>query len=187
MPESEKLFFAALQQIVKPRHLKAKSLDRRVSTEDVFLDSDYTLFDLPADVVAAFGPLLEGLLNTGPIPSGSLSRYVDGLLVGHPELGTRIVEFDEEQHFNTFRLVTLQCLAPMVSTSYAEHYLKLCGKVDVFNAMLKKHRLRVKVTSVPGDAASFQALVEAHATTKNGYIAPKAGFEYWGVTSRQVV
>ena len=46
--------------------------------------------------------------------------------------------------------------------------------------MLRKHRLRVRVGSIPMDVTGFRRLIEAYASENNGYIEPKSGFEYIG-------
>ena len=182
MPKSEAKFFRALERVVGVHHLKAKSLGRKVSSKHVFLDRDYTRYTFPKGVLKKLTKILQDLRSTADTSPGSLSHYIDGLLAGHPLYGTRIVEFDEEQHFNTFRYVTLQHLTADVPQppTYAPRALEHCVDVVCFNRMLRKHQLRVSIDSVPQDIRAFLELVKTHARPKNGYIEPKPAFDYLG-------
>jgi len=178
---AETTFFKALEDIIGARYLKAGKLGRRITSSDVFLDKDYSKYGLSASVTGALADMLLDLHSTEKVPSGSLAHNIDGLLVGHPELGTRIVEFDEEQHFNPFRRITLKYLLEITDAKYIPHLMKVCEDLDYFNSeVLRKHRLRVRVDSIPIDVQSFKALIEAHGNAGNGYIKPKPGFNFLG-------
>lgn len=180
MPQAEATFFSAFEDVVGARYLKAKTQKRRVSPDDVFLDRDHTRFTFAAEVSIAVSEALKGLGSTGPVDRGSLSHHVNGFLTDHPGLGTRIVEFDEEQHFNPFRRETLKCVGTVTKARFVSDYLDLCEDVELCNAMLRKHRLKVKVDSVPTRVETFRRLVQEHAMPNNGYIEPKVGFDYVG-------
>ena len=180
MPQTEAMFFSVFEEVVGTRYLKAKTLGTRASSDDVFLDRDHAQYGFPAEVSKAVVGALERLGSTGPVEPGSLAHHVNGFLTGHPQLGTRIVEFDEEQHFNPYRRATLECLLPVLDARYISDYLNLCEDAELYNAMLKKHRLRVSVDSVPSSVENFRNLVEQYATPNNGYIEPKVGFEFNG-------
>ena len=180
MPKNETHFFQALSEIVGSRNLKAKSIGMKVSSSDVFLDKDYKQYEFPDQIRSMFSWLLKELRSTGSVGTGSLSHHIDGLLVDHPKYGSRIIEFDEEQHFNTFRAGSLLQLSTHVELNYLGHYQECCNDLNCFNQMLRKHRLKAVVKSVPGNIESFINLVQTNATSGNGYIEPKTGFNYVG-------
>ena len=180
MPKNETHFFQALRPIVGSSYLKAKSIGVKVSSADVFLDKDYKQYDFPDQIRLLFSALLKELRSTGSVGTGSLSHHIDGLLVDHPEYGSRIIEFDEEQHFNTFRAASLRHLSAQLGPKYLPHYQKCCRNPNYFNQMLRKHQLRIVVKSVPETVQSFIDLVQANAKPRNGYIETKTGFNFVG-------
>lgn len=180
MPKNETHFFQALSEIVGSRNLKAKSTGVKVSCSDVFLDKDYKRYEFPDQIMSMFSSLLKELRSTESVGTGSLSHHIDGFLVDHPKYGSRIVEFDEEQHFNTFRTASLRQLTTHIELNYLGHYQEYCNDLNCFNQMLRKHRLKAVVKSVPKTIESFINLVQTNATPDNGYIEPKTGFNYVG-------
>lgn len=180
MPKNETYFFQTLRTIVGSRYLKAKSIGVKVLSSDVFLDKDYKQYDFPDQIRSMFSALLKDLRSTGSVGTGSLSQYIDGLFVDHPKYGSRIIEFDEEQHFNTFRTASLRQLSAQLRPKYLLHYQECCRDLNCFNQMLRKHRLNVVVKSIPEAVQSFIDLVQANAKPGNGYIKPKTGFKYVG-------
>ena len=180
MPESEARFFHALSKILGSQYLKAKSIGGKVSSNDVFLEKDFEQYDFPENVKSMLSRLLKELRSTGSVGKGSLSHHVDGLLVDHPKFGNRIIEFDEVQHFNTFRAVCLRQLSNHIDLGHLAYYEKYCDDLTCFNEMLRKHRLKAVVKSVPETIESLIDLVQKNATSNSGYTKTKTGFNYAG-------
>jgi len=152
-------------------------------TEDVFLNTDFHKYHFPENVMNMFSSILQDLSSTGDLPARSLSSHIDGFVRGHGSLGTRIIEFDEEQHFTPFRRITLEHLSKLsqiIPIKYLPHLLECCNKTDCFNRMLNKHRIKAKVQSGPQSIEEFKRLVELQGTENNGYIKPKRGFDFLG-------
>jgi hypothetical protein len=180
MKDNETIFFEAVQEVIGKNFLKANSLGKKISSADVFLDKDYEQYDFKQDIRHLFELILKDLLSTSHPKSGPLSNHIDGLIYNHPKYGKRIVEFDEEQHFNTFRQATLNCIESKLKLRYSILYLQHCTDVDCFNRMLRKHRLRVTIDSIPNTVQDFVKLVQQNATSNNNYIKPKPAFNFVG-------
>lgn len=180
MPKNEKYFFQTLSKIVGLENLKSKSIGVKVSSMDVHLDKDYNQNRFPDQINSILSSLLAKLRCSDPVGTGSLSHHLDGLFIDHPIYGTRIIEFDEEQHFNTFRVASLVKLSSVLDSPFVSQYQDLCKNPIYFNMMLKQHRLKVRVESVPATIDSFIDLIKNYATPNNGYIKPKTGFDYIG-------
>ncbi len=179
MPDNETYFFQTLNTIVGG-NLKAKTIGLKISSGDVFLDKDFRKYNFRDDIESMLLLILKELQSTGSVGIGSLSHHVDGLFVDHPKFGSRIIEFDEEQHFNTFRAVTLRHVSSQVKSKYLSHFQECCGDAEYFNRMLSKHQLKTTVKSVPETVDSFIELVQRNARPNYGYIEPKTGFDYIG-------
>lgn len=54
---AETIFFKALENIVGARYIKAGKFGRRITSSDVFLDKDYSKYNLSASVKSALVPL----------------------------------------------------------------------------------------------------------------------------------
>lgn len=180
MPKNETHFFQTLGKIVGSRHLKSKSIGKKISSSDARLDKNYKNNQLPAYINSMLSSLLIQLKCSGSVGQGSLSHHIDGLFIDHPKFGTRIIEFDEEQHFNTFREASLVQLSSVLESQFVSQYQELCRDPNYFNEMLKKHRLKVRVDSAPTTINSFIDLIETYAAPNNSYIKPKTGFDYIG-------
>ena len=180
MPKDEAVFFQAFRQVVGEEYLLSKNIGKKISVDDVNINKNYINSRFPDNVNEMLSTILSIMKSTGDIPSGSLSHNIDGLLVNHPQYGTRIVEFDEEQHFNPYRLLSLKELSKISIAPYIEHLIENCKDIGYFKRMLKKHRLKIYLEFVPNDIKDFHRIVEENANQNNGYIKHKKGFEFWG-------
>ena len=57
-----------------------------------------------------FAQITEVLGSDGNFGTGNLNHHIDALLIDHPLMGSRVVEFDEEVNFTPPRKFTLQIL-----------------------------------------------------------------------------
>jgi hypothetical protein len=108
------------------------------------LVSDHTMHEFGQREREALDEILGHLLGTEePGKPVDLTRHLDGMLSPDCPLGPRIIEFDEEQHFSSFRLVTLPVIQRTVEVAYdLELYRKYCCEPRYTERLLKKHRLR---------------------------------------------
>jgi len=180
MRENEIRFFRALSEAVGADHLRSKCLGTKVSSRDVFLDRNIEEYSFPSDVIHLLVELQKILRCTGSPGVGSLAHHIDGFFDDHPLYGTRIVEFDEEQHFSTCRIVALKILSKLWKDDYLPQYNEQYGRIECFNRMLQKHRLKTSVDFVPGTIDDFFELVRAHAKPNNGSVKAKIGFDFIG-------
>ncbi len=176
----EIIFFEILQKVVGPTSLKAKVLGTPVSAKDVFLQKDFYSFSFIKHIEQSFQEMLKRLLHTPPLPAGPLSHNVDGMLLNHSTLGTRIIEFDEEQHFNPFRKASLLTLEKHVELEYAQRFNAICDNTKAFREMLRKHRVKIPESNVPEDVPSFLKFIERAFISESGYTGAKPGFRFLG-------
>lgn len=181
LPKDESRFFSSFSEIIGERYLISKSINRAVTSSDIFLPKDFKAYKFPSDVDEYYTKVLRLLRSDGNFNSGSLSSFIDGLIVGHPILGTRIVEFDEAQHFTPARRDTLICLSTLFTSSYISEFLNICGDLEYLNnRVLKKHRLKRGLEELPQSFADYLIWLEASSAGNSGYIKPKKGFDYKG-------
>ena len=178
MKNKESIFFQNLKIILGEKFIKAKILSKPVKKEDVFLDKNYIKYQFNYDINKIFVLALNELLCNESIPDGSLSHYVDGLIYNHPIFGKRIIEFDEEQHFNPFRKETLKYLSD--SVLYKKVYSEHCNDLTCFHRMLCKIRIKYFPNYIPQNTVIFQDFIEKNKMNENGYINKTNGFKFCG-------
>ncbi len=177
MPNNETIFFQNLEKVVGEQFIKAKSLSKPITKYDVFLDKNYISYHFSQEINKIFISILKELLSNSPIPKGSLSHNIDGLIY-HPIYRKRIIEFDEEQHFNPFKKATLKYLSEKII--YKQTFLQHCNDITCYNRMVKKHRIKKNQKLIPQNTVKFQEFIENNKKNNNGYIIKVNGFDFWG-------
>lgn len=66
---------------------------------------------------------------------------IDGLILDHSSLGTRIVEFDELQHFSPAREITLELENQYIPLSHNDRYLKFLNDDDIIELARRKNTI----------------------------------------------
>ena len=177
----EEKFFLALSALAGEEFLVSKNIGKPVKKSDVFLSDNYLDYDFDQQVIDRYEHLLHALDSDGSFSSASLSHFIDGLVIGHPVLGSRIVEFDEEQHFTPARKDTLTSLKTILPDSYLSEYIDICNDLDYLNnAVLKKNRIKNRLTILPDTHKDFIQWLHDSEENISGYIEPKRGFDYPG-------
>lgn len=174
----EGLFFEALHAVLG-NCVIAKTINRHVSSDEVFLVDDYRKMKLGQAQEASISEVLTKLNSDASFSGKSLTTYIDGFISNHPVLGSRIVEFDEEQHFSPARMLTLQALTDE-NLKFKSYYSTLLKNTVIYQEFLKKHRLKLQTT---GSVPTIGGLLEAINTPEvnvSGYIESKTGFDYKG-------
>jgi len=174
----EGLFFEALNAVLGDCVI-AKTINRHVNSDEVFLLDDYRKMRLGQEQEASIGKVLIELKSDTVFSGKSLTSYIDGFISNHPVLGSRIVEFDEEQHFSPARMLTLKAIIDE-SIKFKSYYSSLLKRLDIHLEFLKKHRLKMQTT---GSVPTFGELIEAINSPEvkvSGYIESKTGFDYKG-------
>lgn len=179
MGKNETKFYKCFQNIIGEEYLKSKSVDRKISKDDIFLSSNYRDYSFDDNTVSIIEEILKEFNSNLNIPSISLVSYIDGMIVNHPKLRNRIVEFDEEQHFSPYRQKALVILKEKnVDLGFIENYLELCKDIKHFTIMLKKHRIKYKTDKIIPFNEFNNILTDA--SNNSNYIKQRVGFDFVG-------
>jgi hypothetical protein len=179
--ESDELrFFRKFADVIGLDYIQAKGIERPIDTDLVELPCDYRKLTFKPDIklmLKEIVELLDGDFNFG---NNSLASKIDGLMIEHPLAGTRIVEFDEEQHFTPPRLFTLQRLSESIDLKYSREFISICNDTAYLNSqVIPKHRIKGGIRQLPANIQEFREWLEQHAKT-SGYVEAKNGFAYHG-------
>ena len=176
----ENLFFKVLSKIVGVDYLYSKSINKPITTNLIFFPNNYKDFMFEKNINDCYVKILKHLRSNCNFSSSSLSHHIDGLIYNHPQLGNRIVEFDEEQHFTHARKVTIEHLSQIISNEYLDKYLDMCNDFEYSVCVLKKHRIKNKMDNTPKTFEDFILWLEEVGEKETNYIKRKANFDYLG-------
>jgi len=177
----ETKFFVALSEITGKEQLLSKSTDRPIQSADIFLSDNYADYGFDKAITGCFKDLLEKLKSNSSFSSESLSHHIDGAVINHPELGSRIIEFDEEQHFTPARKETLQSLSTAVDMAYSTYFIEICDDLKYLNDhVLNKYRMSNRLEKIPTSFADFTEWLEESHEKETGYICGKNDFPFLG-------
>lgn len=177
----ETKFFLALSEIVGVDYIQSKSVGKSIDSSHIFLSNNYQDYSFKQDVIDCYINILADLISNNLFSSDSLSHHVDGIIIDHPHLNTRIVEFDEEQHFTPARKDTLKHLLNILPDNYLSSYVEICNDLNYLNDfVLKKHRVKNKLKSLPKSFIYFVKWLEQSNEKSSGYISEKKGFKFLG-------
>lgn len=146
MDLDETLFFGALQGLLGPasalHNADAQSVASVFRNAGAAFPNHHWDQGLPPEVESAMDLVLERLQGRRKgWKEIDHTPYLDGFLAAG-DLGPCLVEFDEEQHFSAFRLVTLEILGPVVEPRFdVSAHKSYCTDPDCFRRFWKKHRL----------------------------------------------
>ena len=133
------------------------------------------------EVNECYWKILTDLKSNKQFSSDSLSHHIDGIIYNHPLLKSRIVEFDEEQHFTPARMDTIKYLKEILPNNYFSKFTEICRDKNYLNDyVLKKHRIKNKLENVPKSFIEFVKWLEQSNEKSSGYICNKNGFEFLG-------
>lgn len=179
--KDETKFFQVFSEIIGSEFLLSKSIGRPISSSHIFLSNNFREYDFSPLIISCYSNLLKDLKSNKLFSSESLSHYIDGLTLNHPLIGTRIIEFDEEQHFTPARLDTLKRLSEIVKTPYIASYMNICSDLTYLQTeVFKKHRLKSKIQQVPKTFSEFIDWLINSNEKSSGYISGKNGFDFLG-------
>lgn len=177
----EVMFFGVLHELLDYSHLYARAIGRPVRAGQLFLDSDYRLMGFGPQQELAVERVLEALGSDMQLKGGSLQHHVDGLILNHPRLGSRIIAFDEEQHFTPARLLSLQALQDDAFSKMVELYRTICCDNDYFRQkVLPVHGLKIPRGARVPAYDEFMQLVAQNPGGQNKYSGPRRGFPFAG-------
>ncbi len=179
--KDEDKFFNVFNAITGGENLDSKSIGRPVDSSFVFLPVDFKNFELTSGIKAMFAQILEVLNSDGNFGLGNLTHHIDGLLIDHPLMGSRIVEFDEEQNFTPPRKFTLQILREYSDYSFISPYLLICNDLRYLNGyVIPKHQIKAGIHTYPATVKAFSEWLDEHVTSSPAHVEAKPGFNYLG-------
>ncbi len=119
-------FFRKFADVIGLDYIQAKGIDRPIATDLVELPCDYRKLTFNPDIRLMPNEMVELLDGDFNFGNNSLASKIDGLIIEHPLAGTRIVEFDEEQHFTPPRLFALERLSQSIELKYSSEFISIC-------------------------------------------------------------
>ncbi len=176
----EQRFFRLLSEVIGIDYIQSKGIGNPVDKELIELYSDYRKLSFNGKVEQILKRIAEQLESDFNFGDTNLASKIDGLIVDHPIVGTRIVEFDEEQHFTPPRLITLTIQQENFDFPYFAEYINICKDTSYLNSeVIPKHRIKLNLSAIPTNIKDFQERLSKQTKT-NGYIEAKNGFPYLG-------
>ena len=174
--KDETRFFIALAKVLGEQFLLSKGIGKPVT--GVFYKAHYKDYDFPTSVNQNYKKVLTAWQSNFAFGSKSLIQFLDGFILNHPRLGTRMVEFDEEQHFTP----ALKDIIQSQSLVCKKYYLELLNDQDYFSQeVLKKNRIRKACSTMPQSFKEFKKWLTAEQLPSSGYIKEKEnGFPFLG-------
>ncbi|SEM30526.1 hypothetical protein SAMN04488008_11452 [Maribacter orientalis] len=179
--KDETRFFIGLSELLGMDYLLSKSIGKPINSSHIFLSNSFENYNFNKEVNDCYLQILTDLKSNYMFSSDSLSHHIDGVIINHPVLHSRIVEFDEEQHFTPARMDTIPHLQDILPDNYFSIFKKICNDKNYLNDyVLKKHRIKNKLDNVPKSFIEFVGWLEQSNEKSSGYICKKNGFEFFG-------
>jgi hypothetical protein len=179
--KDETRFFIALSELLGKDYLISKSIGKPINSSHIFLSNNFEAYGFNSEVNDCYLKILTDLKSNRQFSSDSLSHHIDCVVINHPILKNRIIEFDEEQHFTPARMETLKHLFGILPNNYFSNFTEICKDKNYLNdCVLKKHRIKNKLENVPKSFIEFLKWLEASNEKTSGYICEKNGFEFIG-------
>jgi len=177
----ETRFFQVFSELIGQNYLLSKSIGKPISSSNVFLSNNFREYEFSQSVIKCYTNLLSDLKSNNLFTSESLSHHIDGLAINHSIIGTRIIEFDEEQHFTPARKDTLQHLSGIVENPFITSYIDICNDIKYLqNEVFKKHRIKSSIQKIPKSFSEFTQWLLISNEKSSGYICEKNGFDFLG-------
>ena len=179
--KDETRFFIGLSELLGTEYLISKSIGKPINSSHIFLSNNFEKYNFSKEINNCYLQILTDLKSNYIFNSESLSHHIDGAIINHPILKSRIVEFDEEQHFTPARLDTLTHLQEILPDYYFSKFKNICSDINYLNNyVLKKHRIKNRLKNVPNSFIEFVEWLEQSNEKPSGYISNKNGFEFLG-------
>lgn len=127
LDKAETIFFRALNNVLGEPYVLSKSLNKPISSDIIYLNSDYRRMNFQVETEKLFSDVLNELGSDFKFSSQSLVHHIDGMVYQHPQLGTRIIELEEEQHFTAARLLIIKApyfCNPQIYSQIFHYYLR---------------------------------------------------------------
>jgi len=178
--DDEARFFRILNDMIGDEFLQAKSIGKLVDKDLLDLPGDYRKLSYKPGIMRLLHKIAETLGSDFDFGNTNLNGHIDGLIIDHPVAGTRIVEFDEEQHFTPPRKFSITILSEGTESRFYNEYLKICNDTAYLNKeVFPKHRISAGMRTLPANIGEFRSWIEQHAKI-SGFVEAKNGFPYFG-------
>lgn len=172
MSEAQKRFINALTSVLGSEYVDP--------SPHLYICPDFRLNEYMHENVSNVIQQILETFNSNFDFTHARSPKIDCMIKNHPTLGTRIVEFDEEQHFTVFRQLTLSLLGDYIGSPFIENYIEFFNVPDTTIKMLRKARLFQHVSlESAGDIEEFLYSL-SKITANNKFIRKTPGFPFVG-------
>jgi hypothetical protein len=152
LPAAQEYFLQSLKNVITRTNSSDVTIEikPKLHIKSNYLNNSY----INSKVVEALENVLKSLDSTYDFTNRNLP--VDCCLINHPVLKTRIIEFDEAQHFSDKRLITIKKLNSYFKFHFHNDYLSLFKNPQIIE--------------------SYEKAIKG----RSGFISPKKGFNYKG-------
>lgn len=179
--KDETRFFIGFSELLGTNYFLSKSIEKPINSSHIFLSNSFENYNFNKEINDCYLQILKNLKSNCIFSSDTLSHHIDGAIINHPILQSRIVEFDEEQHFTPARMDTLTHLQEILPDNYFSKFKEICNDENYLNDyVLKKHRIKNKLKNMPKSFIEFVEWLEQSNEKSSGYICNKNGFEFIG-------
>ncbi len=178
--KDEIIFLKAISNVLSDKYLLSHKLAKPISKDHLFIDKDFRLFQTDESIQNNLHLLTKKLKCSYHFSNGGLYQYLDLMIIDHPLLESRLIEFDEEQHFNFFRREALLGIKQWYKPDFWTKYISFCNDIDYQNRMLKKNRVKYHSGEIIGSFQEFQNIILKYSKEGNGYVEPKQDFPFLG-------
>jgi hypothetical protein len=178
--KDENIFLKAISNVISDKYLLSNKIKKPISEEHLYLGKDFKSFQIDDDLKSSLYDLTKQLKCSYEFSKGGLYQYLDLMVLNHPKLGSRLIEFDEEQHFTVFRKETILKIESFFPLEFWTDYISYCSNIYYQNQMLKKNRIKYNTDKLIGNIQEFEYIISNYTNTNNGYVEPKQDFPFVG-------
>jgi hypothetical protein len=179
--KDEDRFFGVFNTVTGGEFLDSKCIGKPVDGTFIYIPADYKSLELSSGIKAMFAQITEVLGSDGNFGAGNLNHHIDALLIDHPLMGSRVVEFDEEVNFTPPRKFTLQILRDYSDYSFISPYLLICNDLRYLNGyVIPKYQIKAGIHTYPATIRTLIEWLDEHVTSSVAHVEAKPGFNYLG-------
>lgn len=178
--KDEDIFLQAISNVISDKYLFSHKIQKPISEKHLYIGKDFRSFQIDDNLKYSLYDLTKQLKCSYEFSKGGLYRYLDLMVVNHPKLGSRLIEFDEEQHFTVFRKESIGKIKSFFSFDFWNDYTSYCNDIYYQNLMLKKNRIKYSADKSIESIQEFEYIISNYTSTNNGYVESKQDFPFVG-------
>ena len=178
--KDEITFLNAISNVLSDKYLFSNKIKKPISERHLYFNKDFRNFQLEENIRLSLNKLTKKLKCSFLFSKGGLYQYLDLMVFDHPELGSRLIEFDEEQHFTIYRKESIRLIKGYFPTNFWSKYLVHFENIEYQKQMLIKHMINYQVEELIDSIHSFEDIISKHTNDKNCYVKSKRDFPFIG-------